>query len=86
MKPTIGPANLVIAQAIELGILCRPVELGWIGSALAPTKDSFEKIEAETNNYLGLYHPTPGQIMLDWMLTTKELIESEYRESMKEPF
>lgn len=86
MKPTIGPANIVIAQAIELGILCRPVELGWIGSALAPTKEGFEKIEAETNNYLGLYHPTPGQIMLDWMLTTRELIEAEYAESIKMGF
>lgn len=86
MRTTIGPAPTIIAQAMELGILCRPVELGWIGSALLPTTDSFERIEACSNNYLGLYHPTPGQLMLDWMLITRELIESEYCESIKDPF
>ena len=85
-KPTIGPAPLIIAQAVELGILCRPVEPGWCGEALSPGPDGFQRIEAGSNNYLGLRNVTPGQIMLDWTLTTRELLEAEYQESLRDPF
>lgn len=86
MKPTIGPAPLIIAQAIELGILCRPLDGKWFGAALAPSKDSFERIEAASNNYLGLYYPTPHQIMLDWELTTRGLIDAEFNSNISHPF
>ena len=86
-KPAVvGPAPLIIAQAIELGILCRPVEPGWCGEALSPGSDGFQRIEALSNGYIGLRDVTPGQIMLDWMLTTRELLEAEYDEAAEAPF
>ena len=86
MRPCIGCASAIIQSAMDLGILCRPVELGWTGTALRPEKDSFERVDAASNNYGGLYHPTPGQLCLDWMLTTRELIEAELAESYKMGF
>lgn len=83
---TIGPAPLIIAQAMELGILCRPGELGWLGKALRPTVDGFEIVEAWTDNWLGYQSVTPGQIVLDWTLTTLEILKSEERESTDKPF
>ncbi len=80
MKPVIGPAPEIIRSAMSLGILCRPVENGWVGTALKPGPDSFEYIDAESNNYGGLFNPTPHQFCLDWMLTTGELLVAECRE------
>lgn len=86
MKPVIGPAPQIISQAMALGILCRPVEPGWCGEALSPGPDGFQRVEAASNNYLGLRNVTPGQIMLDWTLITKELLEKEYSEDLKGGF
>lgn len=84
MKPVIGPAGEIIGQAISLGILCRPVEIGWRGEALQPDHDSFEHVIAASNHFVGLYHPSPAQIVRDWELTTKDLITKEFEDSIKE--
>lgn len=81
MKPVIGSAPEIIAQAMALGILCRPVEPGWCGEALEPRRDGFRRIEAWTTNLLGDRVITPHQILLDWTLITKELLEKECEEA-----
>lgn len=87
MNPCIGPAPQIIAQAIALNLLCRPVH-GRLGSgeALSPTEDSFERVSAWTSNYLGLFHPTPEEILADWMLTTRDLLQMEYERTNTDPF
>lgn len=86
MTITVGKSSDIIAAAMSINVLCRPVELGWTGTALKPERDSFERVDAASNNYGGLYHPTPGQLCLGWMLTTRELIEAELAESYKVGF
>ncbi len=76
MKPVIGCASTIIQSAMDLGILCRPVEVGWSGTALEPTGDVFFRIEGDLG-YTGIYSPSPGQLCLDWMLTTRDLIKKE---------
>ena len=87
-------APFVIREAIRLGIFCRP-ELDpkdrgyWIGMALNPG-EYFEEVHAASNNYLGLYKVSPAQLLGNWELVTREMIEKEYisycEEQTRPPF
>ena len=76
MKPVIGCAPSIIQSAMDLKILCRPVEIGWNGVALEPTGDAFYRMEGDLG-YTGIFSPSPGQLCLDWQLTTLDLIKRE---------
>lgn len=86
MKPVIGPAGEIIQQAISLGILCRPEEPGWSGEALKPEGEYFEHVIAASNHFVGFYRLKPSQLMVDWELTTKDLITKEFDDAQKPPF
>ena len=82
-----GNAVMIIREAMDLGIYCRPIPgpnpFGfkpgiYEGEALNPSKDSFEKIEVCSYNYSGLYTVTPSHLLLDWELVTKDMLIKEY--------
>ena len=68
-------AHEAIEMAMNLGILCRPVEPGWSGSALQPSDTMFHEYSPE---YSGHFWPSPLQLTKDWELTTLEKIRKEY--------
>jgi hypothetical protein len=87
MKPTSGTAPTIIAQALELGILCRPrhsTRVG-VGEALVVSRDLFW-IKDGHEGRLKVFSPSPDELMQDWELTTTDLIRAEWRKSCEEPF
>ena len=82
MKPTVGGAPNIIAQALELGILCRPrhsTRVG-VGEALVVSRDLFW-IKDGYEGRLKVFSPSPDELMQDWELTTTDLIRSEWQKS-----
>lgn len=91
MKPTIGPSHVIIAQALELGILCRPVYhniLGGIrvssGEALEVSEDLFWHVDGAGGRRV--FHPSPSELVQDWALTTRDIIVSEWHKAQETPF
>ena len=90
MKPVIGNAPEIIQQAISLGLLCRPVYHGrgcriGVGEALEPTMDSFFWC-IPGDHEAHLYTVSPAELLLDWELTTRDLLAAEYRKACEEPW
>jgi hypothetical protein len=85
MKPTRGYAPIIIAQALELGILCRPMHSSrvGVGEALEVTKDTFWLV---SGNETVVFCPTPDELTQTWELTTRDLVRSEWQQSCEEPF
>lgn len=82
--PTSGPASEIIAQAIHLGILCRPMhsERFGLGCALEPTKDGcfFHRVCADGPTW-SCFVVEPREIICDWELTTMDILQREEAES-----
>lgn len=79
MKPTHGPAPLIIAQAIELGLLCRPIHsprVG-VGEALEVSKECFW-LRNGHDHERPVFSPSPSELMQTWELTTMDLLRSEW--------
>jgi hypothetical protein len=87
MKPTEGSAPNIIAQALELGILCRPMHSSrvGVGEALVVSRDLFW-IKDGYEGRLKVFSPSPDELMQDWELTTTDLIRAEWQKSCEEPF
>lgn len=91
MKPVIGPAHIIISQALRLGILCRPVYHDTriparvsSGEALEVSRDAFWLVDGSGGSYR--FNPSPEELTLDWELSTKDIIVSEWDKSQGDPF
>lgn len=89
MSATIGPASTIIAQALELGLLCRPTKgtgVGY-GEALEVSDTCFWLvIGGKPWDRSEPYTIRPTDLLCDWALTTKDLIQREWQSSVEEPF
>ena len=91
MKPVIGSCSEIVAQALALGLLCRPVltrgaNIG-AGEALEVGKDSFWHYYAgDPTLPVTAYTVSPWELTLDWELTTKDLLRAEYRRFTEDPW
>lgn len=93
MKPTIGPSHIIIAQAMELGICCRPVYHNIppfhgirvpSGEALEVSEDLFWRVDGDGGREV--FHPSPAELVQDWTLTTREIIAEERKKARETPF
>ncbi len=67
-------AHKAIKLAKQLGILCRPVSVGWKGFGLDPGDECFFEYDPD---YRGPYHPAPGLFLAEWELVTRDQIKKE---------
>ena len=81
MKPCYGSAPHIIEQAIQLGVLCRPIHSNrvGVGEALEATVDSFWRIDHEGR--WEAFNVAPCELLMDWELTTKDLIRQEWNKA-----
>lgn len=88
MSATIGPASVIIAQALQLGLLCRPTKgtgVGY-GEALAVSEDCFWLVIGPETKSGPVYTLRPTDLLVDWELSTHDLIRREWQSSVEEPF
>lgn len=91
MKPVIGPCSEIVAQALSLGLLCRPVlghgvKIG-AGEALEVGRDSFWFFHSgDPQQPVTEYTVSPWELTQDWELTTRDLLRAEYRRFTEEPW
>ena len=87
MKSTHGPAPLIIAQALELGLLCRPLHSSRIctGEALEVSRDLFWHRNGHDSGF-SAFSPSPEELLQTWELTTPDLIRSEWHKAQEDPF
>ncbi len=87
MKSTHGPAPLIIAQALELGLLCRPIHPARVGTgeALEVSKALFW-LRNGHDNEAPVFAPSPEELLQTWELTTRDLIRSEWHKAQEDPF
>ena len=82
--PTSGPAPLIIAQAIHLGILCRPRHSARFGHgcALEPSSDGcfFHRVCANGPTW-SCFSVEPRELLGDWELTTTDILIREDAEA-----
>lgn len=86
-RPTTGPAPLIIAQALELQILCRPTHstrVG-VGEALAVSRDLFWLHNGHDSTF-EVFHVSPEELTQDWTLTTQDLIRAEWNKATEAPW
>lgn len=86
MKPTHGPAPDIIAQALALGLLCRPTNSPRVGcgEALEVTRDCFWiYIHGESPRAFSV---SPDELLQTWELTTKDLVRDEWNRARGEPW
>ena len=87
-----GNAVMIIREAMDLGVYCRPVpgsnpfgsQTGlYEGEALRPCEEWFERVEAWSDNYNGIFVIKPGHLLLDWELITREKLVKEYEKHVE---
>ena len=86
-----GTAQIIVKEAIRLGILARPclghgmTAIG-VGEALKMTQDAFYHVSAADPGEHRLFVVTPAMLCRDWELTTIDLIRDEYRKVCEIPW
>jgi hypothetical protein len=87
MRPVIGPAPVIIAQALRLGLLCRPTHSSRVayGEALEVSKDLFW-LRNGHDEEAPVFFASPEELCMDWELTTMDLIRSEWRKEAEIPW
>lgn len=86
-RPTTGPAPQIIAQALELQIMCRPTHstrVG-VGEALAVSRDLFWLVSGQDGTFVA-FRVSPEELMQDWTLTTNDLIRAEWQKETSVPW
>lgn len=81
-----GDAVMIIRQALALGIMARPIgspRVG-VGEGISVTGGSF-RIHCPGQPAED-WSPEPSEILLDWELTTFDLLVEEYRKATEEPW
>ena len=86
-RPTTGPAPQIIAQALELQIMCRPTHstrVG-VGEALAVSRDLFWLVSGQDGTFVA-FRVSPEELMQDWELTSNDLIRAEWQKETSVPW
>jgi hypothetical protein len=87
MDPSTGTAPQIIAIALKLGLLCRPVHstrVG-VGEALWVSKESFfimRKGGTITDGFI----VRPDELLMTWELSTPDIINDEWRKANEQPW
>jgi hypothetical protein len=87
MKPTSGNVSLILAQAIQLQILCRPChsQRVGLGEGLACSADGFWLHNGADDTFYE-WTPVPSDMLGDWELTTQDLIRAEFEKETRAPW
>jgi len=83
-----GDAPTIISQALALGIMARPVgsvRVG-VGEGLYVSKTGFMLSSSTTGRSILPFNPEPQELLMDWELTTRDLLDEEHRKSTETPW